>query len=88
MVNLSLILFVENLCISLWKTLCISLEKLCAKLLPVYYYVYKTFIPQSFSAFSTHFSTLNPPLYNYYFFHYSTSPTITTINKYNKKGLK
>lgn len=66
------------------KTTCKTLRKIranfCANLFRFIKIVYNFTFPPTFPAFSTHFPTTTSPLYITNFFHYSTSPTITTIN--------
>ena len=70
----------ENLC----KTPCKSTRKtrvnFCANILNTQNPVYKTLFPPTFPLLSTDLPTTTSPLYLINLFHYSTDPTITTIN--------
>ena len=70
----------ENLC----KTPCKSTRKTCAyfraNLTKAQNPVYKIHFPPAFPSLSTKLHTTISPLYLTNLFHYSTDPTITTIN--------
>ena len=72
---------VENLCKTLLKTVCKLCVQFCGNLNNICSRVENHIFTQSFSIFSTHFSTANSPLFIGRVFHFSTMP-ITIINIY------
>ena len=71
---------VKNLCKNTCKTRCISMVNLCGLLINSQKNVYKKVIPLRFSNKPTYFPTTKLSLSQSNFIHYSTAPTITTIN--------
>ena len=81
MANKIFIHFVENQCKNPCKNRCISNVKLCEKNLIQNTNVQNNNLFTTFFNFIHHHFHNKPPLNSSYFFHYSTNPTITTINK-------
>lgn len=81
MANKKFVQIVEITCKTIWKTPCKSPAKFRAKLLVHPKSVYKIFIPPTFPTLPTKLFTTPPPLSLSNLFHYSTTPTNTTINK-------
>jgi len=80
MANKKFIHFVENQCKTFCKSPCISKAKLCVKNLSTKMSVKKTNLFTAFSNIIHHAFHKVLPLDSIYLFHYSTDPTITTIN--------
>ena len=85
MVNKKFIHSVENQCKNTRKSQCKSIAKKCVKILSIYKFVQKLTLFTTFSKIVHSIFHNYSPLYFNYFFHYSTYPTITTINKLIRK---
>lgn len=85
MANQNFIHFVENLCKTIRKTMCIFRVNFCVKNYIFENRVYKLFIPLTFPTFPTTFPTVPPPLFSTSLFHYSTYSTITITKYINKR---
>ena len=66
---------------------CKSPAKLCAKLSIWHFYTIFTHFPTFSHRFLASFSTTPPPLTPLKVFHYSTAPTTTTTNIFNKERI-
>lgn len=75
----------QILCKNLKKILRKVNEKKCEQFIEHNYSCVKTVLFTKFFKLFQNFLTTSPPLIESNIFHYSTPPTITTTNKYNRK---